>query len=106
MLDLFKFKSDVNDMIVYEKGKIIWEYRERSEFLYEQFSITKSFVSTLLGIAIDEGYINVDQKLSFYFKDNLCDVNRTFFENISLRDVLTMSMGYKKECYLHMKEKL
>ncbi len=96
MLDLFKFKSDVNDMIVYEKGKIIWDYRERSEFLYEQFSITKSFVATLLGIAIDEGYINIDEKLSFYFKDNLCDANRTFFENISLKDVLTMSMGYKK----------
>jgi len=57
-------------------------------------SCTKSIMSTLIGIAIDKGYIkDTDQKLLDFFPD-ISPANMTpAKKNITLRNVLTMSTG-------------
>jgi len=76
-----------NDEIISEK---YWEgYNETSSF--NSFSMAKSYLGTLIGIAIDEGKIKgVDQKVSDYL---------TWFEEgelnqkLTIKDLLTMSSG-------------
>ena len=58
------------------------------------FSVAKSFVSTLVGIAIDEGLIgSVEDPVTDYLPE--LAVRDPRFERITLRDLLTMSSGIR-----------
>jgi len=58
------------------------------------FSIAKSFVSALVGIAISEGYISgVDDPITKYVPELLAKDPR--YQNITLRHLLTMSSGIR-----------
>jgi CubicO group peptidase (beta-lactamase class C family) len=62
------------------------------------FSIAKSFVSALLGIAISEGYIgNVEDPITKYVPELLDKDPR--YQYITLRHLLTMSSGIRYEEY-------
>lgn len=75
-----------NDSILYEK--YFNKYDEAS--VVPSFSVAKSFVSALLGIAIDEGYIkSVDEPITNY----LTDLDKDKFGNITIEHVLNMRSG-------------
>jgi len=58
------------------------------------YSCTKSVVSTLVGIAIEEGYIEgVDQALLDFFPDRTSQNMSAWKEEITLEDLLTMTAG-------------
>ena len=58
------------------------------------FSVAKSFISTLIGIAIDEGAIgNIDDPVTDYVPE--LAVRDTRFSQITLRHLLTMSSGLR-----------
>ena len=60
------------------------------------FSVTKSIVSILLGIAIDQGYIHsVDQKVLAFFPNYKVKRGEKTIQHITLRDVMTMTTPYK-----------
>ncbi len=62
--------------------------------LETSFSIAKSFVSTLVGIAIDEGVIRgVEDPVTEYLPELAAQDPR--FREITLRDLLTMSSGIR-----------
>lgn len=77
-----------DDRLVYERyfGEVDRKDRQTS------FSAAKSFLSTLIGIAIDEGHIgSVEDPVTDYLPE-LAERDRRFTE-ITLRDLLTMSSG-------------
>jgi CubicO group peptidase (beta-lactamase class C family) len=81
-----------DDRLVYERyfGGADRQARQTS------FSVAKSFVSTLVGIAIDEGSIgSVTDPLTDYLPE-LAERDPRF-EQIALRDLLTMSSGIRYE---------
>jgi CubicO group peptidase (beta-lactamase class C family) len=60
--------------------------------IVESFSVAKSFTSALVGIAIDEGYIDsVDDPITDYLPE--LAIRDPRFENITIRDLLLMSSG-------------
>jgi CubicO group peptidase (beta-lactamase class C family) len=72
--------------ILYEE---YWEDYSPSS-LSNSFSASKSIVSLLVGIAIDDGYIkSIDQKV----KDFIPKYDSPENKNLSIRDLLTMSSG-------------
>ena len=65
------------------------------EELHIVYSFTKSVVSTLIGIAVEEGYIgSLDQRLLDFFPDRAVVNMSRWKEEITLRDMLTMSAGF------------
>jgi CubicO group peptidase (beta-lactamase class C family) len=81
-----------DDKVLY--GNYFNGYDETS--LNTSFSMAKSFASTLVGIAIDEGYIkSVDEPITNYIPELLKKDKR--FEEITIRNLLTMSSGIKYE---------
>ncbi|MGD8406170.1 MAG: serine hydrolase, partial [Anaerolineales bacterium] len=61
-------------------------------------SVTKSFTSALVGIAIEEGCISsVDQKLLDFYPDVADRITDPRKEEITLRDLLEMRGGYPNE---------
>ncbi|MFC1733368.1 serine hydrolase domain-containing protein [candidate division KSB1 bacterium] len=84
-----------NDTIIYEQ--YFNDYNEST--LHTSFSVTKSFISALLGIAIGEGAIkDLDQPVTDYYKD----LKDPGFSKIRIKDLLTMRSGIKfNESYIN-----
>jgi CubicO group peptidase (beta-lactamase class C family) len=81
-----------NDSLALEKYFGEWE----RDMLHICASVTKSFTSALIGIAIDEGYISgLEEKLLNFFPeyDDIENLDERK-ESITLENVLTMTTGF------------
>lgn len=59
-------------------------------------SVTKSIVSVLIGIAIDNGYIkSIDQKVLDFFPDYTIKAGEKTIQDITIKNLLTMTAPYK-----------
>lgn len=80
-----------NDTLLYEN--YFYEYDSNS--IIPSFSVSKSVVSALMGIAIDEGYVySTSQSITFYLKELPAE-----FDAITIEDLLNMRSGidFKEE---------
>jgi len=86
----------ITSTVVIKNGKIINEYYKEGynqDSVYNINSCSKSITSTLVGIAIDKGYIeNVDIPISNYFPEIL-DKNSEQWKQITIKDLLTNTSG-------------
>jgi CubicO group peptidase (beta-lactamase class C family) len=98
-LDEFLRETDTLAFLVVHEDRLVWERYfggSTRESLQTSFSAAKSFVSTLVGIAIDEGLIrSVDDPVTDYLPELAARDPR--FRQITLRDLLTMSSGIRYE---------
>lgn len=63
---------------------------------FHVFSVTKSIVSLLIGIALDRGYIkSIDQKVLDFFPDYKLKRGEKTAQRVTIRDMLTMTTPYK-----------
>jgi CubicO group peptidase (beta-lactamase class C family) len=66
--------------------------------LSKRASVTKSYTSALMGIALDNGYIeSIDQKMLDFFPDIAGQITDPRKEQITIRDMLKMEAGYPWE---------
>ncbi len=92
-------KSKTNAFVVLKDGKVLYEHylnKHSKNQIHTSFSVSKSFVSALLGIAIEEGYINsIHDKAKKYLPlldDSLNDI--TLFDFINMQSGVRFSEGY------------
>ena len=85
--------------VVVDRDRVVYErYHEGTDArtLETSWSVAKSFVSTLVGIAIDEGKIGgVDDPVTKYVPELGARDRR--FERITLADLMTMTSGLRYE---------
>ena len=91
----------IYSLLVIKDGYLIAEDYFNEGFIDQKDrlqSVTKSFTSALVGIALEQGYISsLDQKLLDFFpeiKDLVTDKRK---EQITIRDMLQMRAGYPSE---------
>lgn len=86
-------------MVIVKDGETIYENyyngcNDKSRI--HVFSVTKSIVSILIGIALDKGLIkSVDDKVLEYYPDYVVKRGEKTLPNIRIRDILTMTVPYK-----------
>ena len=86
----------VYSVLLVKDGKLVFEEyfagHHRYQF-YEMHSVSKSVTSILVGIAVDQGLIGVDDPVHTYFEDyrGLEWIDRPY--EITIRDLLTMAHG-------------
>ena len=89
--ELEHYKTD--GLIVLHNGNLLYENywnNNSATSKHIAFSVTKSFVSALVGIALDEGLIdNIEDPITKY----LSDFNGTGYEGVRIKDILQMSSG-------------
>jgi CubicO group peptidase (beta-lactamase class C family) len=89
----FLEKTSTNALLIIKNGRIVYElYRngtnEKSRFI--AFSMSKSIVSALIGIALSEGKIkSLDDKVTAY----LPEMKGSGYANATIRDLLRMRSG-------------
>lgn len=84
-------KSPTNGMIVLHKGNIVFESWPKmvENDHHSYFSVSKTFVSAIIGILEDRNEINVNNYISFY----LDELHGTSWEKIKIIDILDMASG-------------
>lgn len=98
-LDSFLAANDTQAFLVIQDDVILYEKyfnHARRDSIVTSFSTAKSFVSTLIGIAISEGHIrHVDNPITDYIPE--LKERDPAFANITIRHLLMMSSGIKYE---------
>lgn len=93
-LDDFLAGTDTLAFLVVQHDRLVYErYFDgaRADDLQTSFSAAKSFVSTLVGIAADQGLLDVSEPVTAYLPELAKRDER--FADITVRDLLTMSSG-------------
>jgi CubicO group peptidase (beta-lactamase class C family) len=96
--NLHKEPKNIHSVLIIRNNKLVTEayfqgwHRER---LHTLRSASKSFVSTLTGIAVDKGYITIDEKLFDFFPDYAYLNNDPKKEMIEIKHLLTMTAGFR-----------
>lgn len=91
--------GNIAGMVVQKNGKTAYEEYFNGttpEHALHVFSVTKSVVNALIGIALDQGYLkSVDQKVLEFFPDYTVKRGEKTIQRVTLRDILTMTAPYK-----------
>ena len=92
-MESFFETQHIAGLIVLEKGEVRFEKYARSfdkDKLWSGFSLAKSITSTLVGMAIKDGYIeSVDSELVQYIPE----LKGTAYDGVTIKHLLTMSTG-------------
>ena len=86
--------------MVLRHGQVVaegWWAPYAPQFKHTLYSLSKSFTSTAVGMAVAEGKLTVEDKVISFFKD---DLPATISENLAamrVKDLLTMTTGHDKE---------
>ena len=92
------YEYPANSVLVVNQGTIVREkyyndFTYRTEF--NTYSVTKSFTSTLIGIAIDQGIIgSVNDPIVSYFPNITFDNDSPEKQRVTIKHVLTMTSGF------------
>ncbi len=91
--------SNIAGIVVLKDGKTLYEsyFNEcNATSRIHIYSVTKSIISILIGIALDKGYIkNIDQKVLDFFPDYIVKRREKTIQDITLKNLLTMTAPYK-----------
>lgn len=91
--------DNVTGIVVLKDGEMQYEHYFHgctAESRIHIYSVTKSIVSILIGIALDKGFItDIDQKVLDFFPDYVPKQREKTIQNITLKNLLTMTAPYK-----------
>ena len=65
------------------------------EYIHTLYSLSKSFTSTAIGFAVQEGLITVNDKVVSFFPEDLPDSMDQTISDMEIRHLLTMSTGHE-----------
>ncbi|MES2736881.1 MAG: serine hydrolase [Verrucomicrobiota bacterium] len=91
---------ELHSFMMLRHGEVIaeaWWDPYGPDFIHTMYSMSKSFTSTAVGLAVAEGKLSVEDKVVSFFPD---DLPATVSENLAalrVKDLLTMSVGNEKE---------
>jgi CubicO group peptidase (beta-lactamase class C family) len=93
-------KDEMHGLVILRHGKKISEgywapYNPESRHML--FSLSKSFTSSAIGIAQDEGLISINDKVLSFFPDEAPDSISNNLNAMRIRDLLRMNTGHDKD---------
>ncbi len=89
-------RHEFHSIMIIRHGKVVaegWWAPYRPDLRHTLYSTSKSFTSTAVGFAVTEKLMSVDDKVISFFPDELPDTVSPFLEQMTVKDLLTMSAG-------------
>ena len=90
----------MHSFMLVRHGQIIaecWWKPESAEKPHVLFSLSKSFTSTAVGLAVAEGKVSIDDPVLKFFPDDAPAQPSDKLKAMRVRDLLTMSTGHQSE---------
>ena len=91
-------------LVIMRHGKVIFESYWapfHKDYLHRMYSVTKSFVSLAIGFLEQDGLINLDDKISKYFPEELKSQPNENMRNQTIRHMLMMSTAIPVRYWLY-----
>ncbi len=92
--------NTLHSVMVLRHGKVIaeaWWKPEAADKPHVLHSVTKSFNSTAVGLAIAEGKLHLDDRVLKFFPDDAPAEPSVYLKMLTVRDLLSMSGGHDTE---------
>jgi CubicO group peptidase (beta-lactamase class C family) len=90
----------MNSFMLVRHGKVIaegWWAPYRAEDNHELYSLSKSFTSTAVGMAVAEGKLSIDDEVLKFFPEDAPSAPTNNLRAMRVRDLLTMATGHQDE---------
>jgi CubicO group peptidase (beta-lactamase class C family) len=91
-----KGKNELHSFVIVRHGKIIsegWWSPYGKELKHVMFSVSKSFTSMGVGLAIAENKLRLTDRVVSFFPQSLPDTLSTYMKEMTVQDLLKMSAG-------------
>ncbi|MGM0508564.1 MAG: serine hydrolase domain-containing protein [Fusobacteriota bacterium] len=83
----------LNGIVILKDGEKVAQHQWRPEARQNQYSISKSFTSTAVGLAVEEGILNLEELVVDCFPDEIPENPSENLLKLKVRDLLTMGLG-------------
>ena len=101
LIDAFEKKIEfVHSYMIVKNGKVVsegWWDPYGPNIPHELWSLSKSFTSTAIGFAVEEGLIQINDFVKDYFPEKSTENPTWQLKQIRIIDLLTMSTGHTSE---------
>ena len=92
----------LHSIMILKHGQVVYEkwFEERGqspETPHQMFSVSKTFTATAVGLAINEGKLNLTDPVIKFFPDKLPAEQSDNLKAMTVRDLLTMTCGHDVE---------
>ncbi len=94
---------DVHGLMMLRHGKVIaehWWAPYAPQYQHAMFSATKTFTGMAIGFAVQEGLLNIEDKVTSFFPDLLPDTISPQLAKLTVKHLLTMSVGHAPTSYV------
>ncbi len=91
---------DVHHLMILRHGKVISEHHAapyRATDLHTLYSASKTVTGLAVGLAVDDGLLSVDDKVSKHLRDKMPATLSPALESLTVRHLLIMASGRKED---------
>lgn len=89
-----------HSLMIVKNGKVVteaWWDPYNAQTPHELWSLSKSFTSTAIGFAVQEGLLSIDDLVISFFPDKIPENPDWQIKQLRVKDLLTMTTGHNKE---------
>src|SRR5690349_5856622 len=93
-------KHEFHSFMLLRHGKVIaegWWNPYRPDLKHTLYSLSKSFTATAVGFANAEKKLSLNDKVISFFPNELPDTVSTYLAQLTVKNLLTMSVGQEPE---------
>src|SRR5690606_30724884 len=101
-------RQEIHSFMLLKNGYVVaeaWWSPHAPNIPHMMFSLSKSFTSTAVGMAVDEGYFTVDDSVLAFFPDATPDHVSENLAAMQVKHLLTMSTGHDVKPFPFMYER-
>jgi len=97
--EIGKSEIQFHSIMILRNGHVIaegWWDPYKPEYKHQLYSLSKSFTSTAVGLAVKEGLFSVDDKVISFFPDDVPAEGSPELNALTVKHLLTMSTGHSE----------
>lgn len=105
--EIGKSEIQFHSIMIVRHGHVIaegWWEPYKPEYKHQLYSLSKSFTSTGIGLAVKEGLLSVNDKVVSFFPEDLPEEVSANLAALTIKDLLTMSVGHNEVPMNKMRE--